>query len=510
MKKRWLALCLAVVMLVSVTACQKAKEDDTKPHNQTTQSTVQPSDNVIPGTGTLDGESYSIRVLNAPAMHVYQIFGLSDGWVNIYGTYNEKTGFFYVNEKGEILNDTVYKMAYPFENGSAYVTPDETLWYSIGVNGAVIHEYDTNSYADKSSLGYDMVTSDGEERWFVTYNGEAITDPIFEWISAVSFADDNYAVLAEGEHRNVLINGDGEVTVVLPDDCTFAQQGENSIIGYFKDADGNTCFGLLGSDGSILSDYRYAALTHISNWLAVGILDDRLVLLDEFGVPLMTFDLPLTDDVDENLTTVAFHNDLIAAIGADNNLILLQVVFEDTPVRRRALEMVEKAQEIFYFYLSSDTEYEVDYANPTQGVDWLYEGTTAIYNGKSLILPGDYLRFAGEVMGQQVDSLESLRKAVETVLTPEAAEKRYFSNEDTSPAFVEYDGHLFRAAADGGYLPRLDRGSVKILSQSETSVEFTIEDYCNVKGDGDTAYFQMLKTEDGWRLNTPFPGEATA
>lgn len=504
MKKRLLALGLSAVMLLSMTACRKDKTDDEQPQTQTTR----PTENVIAGVGTLDGQAYSVRTLDMPDMYVYQIFGLSDGWVNIYGEYKEQVGFFYINEKGEILNDTVYAFGYPFEHGTAYVTLDDKTWYTIDANGAILHKYNQNPNNRNDGLSYDVTTVNGENRWYITYNGEAVTDPIYEWISGLSFSDDGYAVLAEGEHRNVMINyyAGFEVSAVLPDDCTFAHRGENSIIGYFDDADGVEHYGLLSNTGAALSEYRYDALTHISNWLAVGVRDNRLMLLDELGVPMMTFDVPLTE-VKSNLTAVAFDNDLIAAIGADNKLVLLRVEFEEMPLRRRALEMVEKAQKIFYFYLAGDTDYDVDYANPTQGVDWLYEGTAATYLGKSIELTGDYKRFEGEVMGQKVDSLDSLRRAVETVLTPEAAEEHYFNPEDTSPYFVEYEGKLFRVAADGAYLPGLDRGSVKILSQSDAIVEFTIDDFYNYKGDGDTSRFEMVKTEDGWRMNTVFPGE---
>ena len=507
MKKRWLALGLSVVMLLGMTACQKNKGDDTSP-TQTTNPSTQPEDNVITGVGTLDGQAYSVRTLDAPDVYVNQIFGLSDGWVNIYGEYKEQTGYFYVNEKGEILNDTVYEFGYPFNNGFAYVTMDSKTWYIIDENGAVFDELYQNPNERKDGFSYHQTTVNGEERWYIMYNGKAISDPIYEWISGLSFRDDGYAVLAEGEHRKVMINyySKVEVTAVLPDDCTFAHRGENSIIGYFEGDDGETCFGLLSNNGAAMSDYRYDALTHISNWLAVGVQDNRLMLLDEQGAPMMTFDVPLAE-VKSDLTAVAFDNDLIAAIGADNELVLLRVEFEEMPLRRRALEMVEKTQEIFFFYLSGDTDYDVDYSNPTQGLDWLHEGSVANYLGKPIKLTGDYKRFEGEVMGLKVDSLDSLRRALETVLTPEAVEKHYLNPGDTYPEFVEYQGKLFRIAADGAYLPVVDRGSVKIVSADDTIVTFTIDVYYHYKGDGDTYRFEMVRTEDGWRMNTVFPGE---
>ena len=506
MKKRLVAFLLCVILLFCVTACHTNSTDNPQP--QTANPPAQSEENVIAGVGTLDGQAYSVRVLDAPDMYIYQIFGLSDGWVNIYGEYKEQLGFFYVNEKGEILNDTVYEFGYPFVRGIAYVSVDDTTWYAIDESGAILDEYNQNPHERKDGLSYEMATVDGEERWYIAYNGEAVSEPIFEWISGLSFRDDGFAILAEGEHRNVMISyySDFEATAVLPDDCTNAHRGENSIIGYFENDDGEPCFGLLSNSGTELGGYRYDALTHISNWLAVGVQDNRLMLLDEQGVPMMTFDVPLAE-VKSNLTAVAFDNDLIAAIGADNELVLLRVEFEEMPVRRRALELVEQAETVFYFYLSGDTDYDVDYTNPTQGVDWLHEGTVATYLGKSIELTGPYKRFEGELLGQKVDSLESLRLALETVLTPEAVEEHYLNVEDTYPNFVEYDGHLFRVAADGAYYPSVDRGSVKIVSSDGAMVKFTIDDYYHYKGDGNPYLFEMVKTENGWRLNTAYPGE---
>lgn len=496
MKRRLLALCLSVVMLLGVTACQKNNSDEQK---------SQGDGNVVQSVGILDGSACSIRKYVVADVQASELFGMSDGWATVYGSYKGDDGMFFVNAKGEVLGNHVYDFAYSFTSGTAYVD-ENGQWYEIDTDGTVIDELgEENPYSHTSGPKPVLTEVDGEERWYITDLGEAITEPIFSWISGVAYGENHYAILADAEHPNVLINDDGEVTAVLPDDCTHATEGENSIVATYEDAEGNPCYGLLDIHGKALSEHRYQALTEVERWLAVGITDGRVMLLDEFGKPLVELDVTVNELAGK--TTVEFDGDVIAVVDENNQLVMLQLVFDEIPVRRRALELVEKAEELFYFYLSGYTDYDVDYANPTQGVDWLHEGTVATYLGKSIELTGDYKRFEGEVMGQKVDSLASLRKAVETVLTPEAAGKRYFSPEDTFPYFVEYEGKLFRVAGDGGYLPALDRGSVKILSQSDTAVEFTIDDYYHYKGDGDTYRFEMVKTEDGWRLDTAFPGE---
>ena len=315
--KKCLVLCCSVLLLFGMMACQSNKDDDTTTQTQSTVSadTVQ--------------KTYSVQALSVPEMRVIQIFDLSDGWVNIYGTYNEQTGFFFVNNKGEILNGTVYRFAYAFTDGSAYVEAAEGEWLEIDTQGAVIREYDENPYAENTGLGRDMVVVDGEERWFITRNDVAITEPIFEWVTGVNDSYDTYAVLAEGDHRNVLINGNGEVTVVLPDDCTMAHRGENSIIAYYEnDAEGRCLFGLLDKDGKVLTEDRYDTWTDMSNHLAVGVKENRLVLLSELGDEIAYFDVSLTEDVNANLTAIAFEQDLIAVIGANDELVLLQLVCE--------------------------------------------------------------------------------------------------------------------------------------------------------------------------------------
>lgn len=489
MKKRWLALGLVFALLLALTACKK---DETKP---------QGDDNPIQSIGILDGAACSVQKLVADDIQAYEVLSVSEGWAVIAGSYNgSEKGMFYVNAKGEVLGNKVYDAAYSFSAGTACVL-ENNQWYLIDNEGAVVEELGNwNPGAYDLRYGKECVEQDGEELWYATYQGKAITEPIFHWISGISSDCDTYAILAHAEHPNVLLNMDGEIVTVLPDDCTDAFQGENSIIAKYEDG-----YGLLDVYGEKLSEHRYDALTQVEQWLSVGITDGRVMLLDECGKPLVELDVTPEETVER--TSVDFDGDLIAVVGENDQLVLLRLVFDETPIRRQALELVEKAQKIFYFYLSGDTDYDVDYTNPTQGVDWLHEGTVATYLGKSIELTGPYKRFEGELLGQKVDSLESLRLALETVLTPEAVEEHYLNVEDTYPNFVEYDGHLFRVAADGAYYPSVDRGSVKIRLQSDTIVEFTIDDYYHYKGDGDPYRFEMVKTEDGWRLNTAFPGE---
>lgn len=314
--RKFLSLCLTIFVFLGMTACQKKQADDAAPQTQATTS----ADTV---------KTYSVRELPVPEMHVFQIFDLSDGWVNIYGTYNDQTGFFFVNRKGEILNDTVYQFAYAFSDGSAYVETIEGDWLAIDTQGVTVREYEDNPYGEDTGIGRDMVEVDGEERWYVTRNGEAVTEPIFEWITGVNDTYDTYAVLAEGEHRNVLINGYGEVTMVLPDDCTMAHRGEESIIAYFDTGvEDRVLFGLLDQDGKVLTEKRYDTLTYMSNHLAVAVAENHLILLNESGKEIASFDVSLTEDVDANLTAIAFEEDLVAVIGAHNELVLLQLLCE--------------------------------------------------------------------------------------------------------------------------------------------------------------------------------------
>ena len=118
----------------------------------------------------------------------------------------------------------------------------------------------------------------------------------------------------------------------------------------------------------------------------------------------------------------------------------------------------------------------------------------------------DYVRFVDTVFGQRIYSLKSLRHAIESVLTEEVARKDYYTVSDGYVRFVEYNGYLFALAGDSGYLPVFDRGSVKLVSEKKDTVVFSIEEFYNVKGDGDVGYYTMKMTDQGWRLDTTFPG----
>lgn len=488
MKKRWLALGLVFALLLALTACKK---DETKP---------QGDDNPIQSIGILDGAACSVQKLVADDLKAYEVLSVSEGWAVIAGSYKgSEKGMFYVNAKGEVLGDKVYDAAYSFSAGTAYVL-ENNQWYLIDTEGAVVKELGNwNPGAYNLRYGKECVEQDGEELWYATYQGEAITEPIFHWISGISSDCDTYAILAHAEHPNVLLNMDGEIVTVLPDDCTDAYQGENSIIAKYEDG-----YGLLDVYGEKLSDHRYDALTQVEQWLSVGITDGRVMLLDECGKPLVELDVTPEETVER--TSVDFDGDLIAVVGENDQLVLLRLVFDETPIRRQALELVEKAQKIHGFYMDCSSDYDVDFDNLVEGVDWLYEGTAAQYNGETITLKEEYIRFESTLLGYRVNSFASLREAVESVLTPEATTEAFFPKGDTYPRYVEYNGFLFCSAADGAYSMILDRGSVTVLSQSETSVEFSVAFYLNSRVDCDTAYFQMKKTENGWRLNTPYPG----
>lgn len=510
MIKKTVAIMLTALMLLSIVACKEKVACDPLPlpddsATDTTGSTTNPTGDigdVVVSDLIVDGQHCSLLQRPTCDATVEEIFGIGDGWVNVIGTYQNNRGMFFVNEKGEVLNDRVYSFAYPFSEGRAYVCDENNQWFCMDPDGNVISEGKPNN--GSTNLDREQVTVDGETRWQVVYNHEPISEPIFSWISSVDFAWNTFAILAEGEHRNVLINDEGKVTVTLPDDCTDAVQQEECIIATVSDADGKNYYRLLDDDGTPLGEHRFEAVSERLYWLAVGVLDGRLTLLDESAEPIVKTDFYLGKSVGQ--TSICFDGNLIAAVSEDNQLILLRLVFAEEPLRRTALRLVERAKIIDLRLYHNAGEWEYDYENRVEGVDWLYPGTKVEYEGQTLELREDYVRFVDTVFGQHIYSLKSLRHAIESVLTEEVARKDYYTVSDGYVRFVEYNGYLFALAGDSGYLPVFDRGSVKLVSETKDTVVFSIEEFYNVKGDGDVGYYTMKMTDQGWRLDTTFPG----
>ena len=198
---------------------------------------------------------------------------------------NEERGFVYIDEQGNRVPG-VYKTAYPFdERGEALVQTTDDKWIRIGTSGVKI--------SDANSPAYTPITEiyDEDHLFGVKQDGKKLTEPIFEWIESVS-SEMNFAKLAYEEHKNVMIDLEGNILATLPDDCTSAkQQGDNLVLKTPKG------YQLANLKGTVLNQTYFSGIGNFENGVAPFTLNGKVGLLAKDGrikiEPTLTMD-PIT------------------------------------------------------------------------------------------------------------------------------------------------------------------------------------------------------------------------
>ncbi len=182
-----------------------------------------------------------------------------------------KQGFVYANSHGELLPQ-VYDMAYPFENGQALVNIAPKQWFYINEKGERVGDGE-----QPENPATTEIYLDDEELRGIKQGDQKLTEPIFTWIASVS-DDMNFAQLAQGEHKNVMIDPMGNVKVTLPDDCIGAvKKGENLILRFEKGVQ------LADITGKVLNQTYFSGIGNFENGLAAFTLDGKVGLITKDG-----------------------------------------------------------------------------------------------------------------------------------------------------------------------------------------------------------------------------------
>ena len=126
------------------------------------------------------------------------------------------------------------------------------------------------------------------ELFFVEQEGKKLTEPIFSWIESV-IDDLNFAQLAEGEHKNVMIDPKGNILATLPDDCIGAtKEGDNLVLRFEKG------YQLADLKGKVLNQTYFTSIGGFNNGLAAFTLDGKVGLIAKDGnvkiEPTLTMD----------------------------------------------------------------------------------------------------------------------------------------------------------------------------------------------------------------------------
>lgn len=482
MLKKCGALVLVLMLILSIAGCQLCIPDVSDASTPMQSQTPITNDAVVS-----EDLTYSLRLVHESDLKIQGVYGISEGLALVYGEYKGQQGFFYVDESGKVLNDAVYYYAGSFNHGWTYMMDAQGVWYVLYKDGRTEKTTDPST---SKQFERKMTEIDGEERFYIIDNltGKE-SDAIFSWIESAD-GEYNYATLVNAEHPNVLIDSYGETLITLPDDCRGATVGDSALVGKFNDKNGGVFYRPLDYTGKIVGKHTFQALTHQSLWLSAACMDGNLVLVDDKGEIVLKTDIAFDDNADD--TCLAFEEDRLVMLNKDGKMAMYCVELKEESLRRVALNLLNKASEIGGFYRSENGDLEVK----------LSKGTVIEMDGRSVTLEEDYYRFSDTMFGETINTMAALKKGVESAFTAQAAYDHFYSR----MRYVEKDGALYSCGGGRGYLPVSIPGSLTLLSVTEDKVTFSFAEQYNYFNDVEVDTYTMVKSADGWRLDTFFEG----
>lgn len=197
-------------------------------------------------------------------------------------TVTMRDDFVMIDTLGNRIGKESYYFLYAFgDDGRAEAQLDrDSDWVWIDTAGAVVGPAEAPSANGSAEIYSSEETQDGKLLFGVkdTATGEPITQPIFEWINGL-YAPMDYAMLAEGEHRQVMISPRGEVLVTLPDETRHAYATDTHIVCRYQDG----TYRLLDSRGNLLNQTAFSSISDFSDGLAVVTIGNKMGLISADG-----------------------------------------------------------------------------------------------------------------------------------------------------------------------------------------------------------------------------------
>ena len=267
-------------------------------------------------SGTWNGQTVTLKVRARTERAVDNtVSGLfSHGYAAVCLTEDDGERFAFVDADGSLLGDTTYAFAYSFdEEGRARVEKDDGTWAYIDTQGKEAAQ--AEAPASESPEVYEENGRFGLK----SQGGETLTQAMFSFVSGTS-AERNFAVLAEGDHKNVMISPQGEVLTTLPDDCVDARDlGEGIACAW--EGDGGRIYRLLNTDGEALSQRDFSAVGTFEDGLAPVTAGGKLGLVDSGGTVVVEPTLPIDDEGEIRLGLQ--ENTIVGSL--DGKLVLWEV-----------------------------------------------------------------------------------------------------------------------------------------------------------------------------------------
>lgn len=236
--------------------------------------------------------SVSIQPHLETAYAPYELYYFDCGIVTV----ATSDGFVMLDTEGKQIGEDNYYVLYSFEeDGRAKAQLDQDGdWVWIDTTGAVVGEAEAPPVYSATVI-YDVSETAGGELLFGVKDaatGDYITQPIFEWISGLH-SPMNYATLAEGEHRKVMISPRGEVLVTLPDEAKDAYAMDTHIVCRYQDGS----YRLLDVQGNVLNPTAFSSISKFSYGLAVVTVGNKMGLISADGTVVVEPSIEIDDPV---------------------------------------------------------------------------------------------------------------------------------------------------------------------------------------------------------------------
>ncbi len=212
-------------------------------------------------------------------------------------------GFILVDADGTRIGKETYNIIYAFdEEGHALAQTLDGAFVYLDKAGSVIgageplsDTSDTERYDAREKNGQTSETGDYLFGIKDKHTENYLTEPIFEWISGTG-DELNYAILAKGEHRRVMISPRGEVKVYLSDDCEHAYLLQERIVCRYKDQ----TYRLANTQGVLLNETAFTSISPFFSDVAVVTKGTQMGLIDKDGTllmePLIEIDKPMDNN----------------------------------------------------------------------------------------------------------------------------------------------------------------------------------------------------------------------
>lgn len=203
----------------------------------------------------------------------------------------------YLRNDGKIIRgDNGYAYCYPFaSDGRALVKSLKGGWVYVDGTGKMVAAGAVTDLDELDLRPVQHCEAAGENMYFYArslgdFSRLGLMDQRGRQLTGLIYKDHGpfidglcYAILAEGEHKNVLIDNIGTPQAVLPDDCTWARLDEEGpVICSFGEA-GDGYQQLYDRQGNRLSNGKYDSIGEFYDGLAIVTKNGKMGLIDAEG-----------------------------------------------------------------------------------------------------------------------------------------------------------------------------------------------------------------------------------